>query len=92
MVEQDSSEWWQATQEAAWACLRKVDAEVVEFNPSMIKAVAVTGQMQNVVPLPKVRLNLPYFPSNIPSQFHTCSELPPLAWITSRHMYVEIPQ
>jgi hypothetical protein len=92
MVEQDSSEWWQATQEAARACLRKVDVAVAEFDPSVIKAVAVTGQMQNVVPLPKVRLNLPYFPPNFPSHFQTCSELPPLAWFSSRHMYVKIPQ
>ncbi|KAL3681604.1 hypothetical protein R1sor_024560 [Riccia sorocarpa] len=52
-MEQDQDSWWVAAKNAVWSCLISTEAVARGISVAQICAVAVTGQMQDVILLPK---------------------------------------
>ncbi|KAL2620330.1 hypothetical protein R1flu_000535 [Riccia fluitans] len=52
-MEQDLDSWWDATKKAIRSCLGSTEAVARGISVAQISAVAVTGQMQDVILLPK---------------------------------------
>ncbi|OAE23854.1 hypothetical protein AXG93_369s1480 [Marchantia polymorpha subsp. ruderalis] len=51
-MEQDQDSWWLATKNAVWSCLGSTEAVARGISVAQVCAVAVTGQMQDVILLP----------------------------------------
>ncbi|KAG6552627.1 hypothetical protein Mapa_005827 [Marchantia paleacea] len=51
-MEQDQDSWWMATKNAVWSCLGSAEAVARGISVAQVCAVAVTGQMQDVILLP----------------------------------------
>ncbi|KAH7286416.1 hypothetical protein KP509_32G006100 [Ceratopteris richardii] len=51
-AEQDPGSWWLATKHAVCSCLSKMSSMTNESDCPLVKVVAVTGQMQDVILIP----------------------------------------
>lgn len=75
-MEQESEEWWLAVQKASLSCFSQIEELGNQaFNVSRIKAVAVTGQMQDIIPLRKVRWQSGQLPREQTFATFFCSQL-----------------